>query len=49
MGLFGYGVYSFLTDYTQVYYETKADKELAEIGPGKFVVGLQNIFLLYFL
>lgn len=33
LGMFGYGLYSFLTDYTQVYYDTAVDKELCEAGP----------------
>lgn len=31
--MFGYGVYAFLTDYTQVYYDASVDKELCDAGP----------------
>lgn len=30
---FGYGLYSFLTDFTQVQYDIKLDKKLSELGP----------------
>lgn len=33
MGTFGAGIYAFLTDYTQIYYDTKVDKQLSELGP----------------
>lgn len=33
LSVFGYGLYSFLTDCTQVYYDTEVDKELCEVGP----------------
>lgn len=31
--MFGYGVYSFLKDYTEVYYDTAIDKQLCQMGP----------------
>lgn len=33
LSVFGLGMYSFMKDFTQVYYETQADKELADIAP----------------
>lgn len=33
LATFGYGMYSFLTDFTQVYYDGAVDKELCEVGP----------------
>lgn len=33
LSLFGYGVYSFLTDYTEVCYDTSIDKQLCDVGP----------------
>lgn len=33
VGLFGYGVYSFLKDYTEVYYDTVIDTQLCQMGP----------------
>ncbi|XP_055609016.1 transmembrane protein 177 [Uranotaenia lowii] len=32
-GLFGYGIYSFAADMSEMYYETDADKKLAALGP----------------
>ncbi|XP_053688140.1 transmembrane protein 177 [Sabethes cyaneus] len=32
-GTFGFGVYSFATDITEVHYETSADRKLAALGP----------------
>ncbi|XP_052896926.1 transmembrane protein 177 [Anopheles moucheti] len=32
-GLFGFGIYSFSTDMTEIYYETKVDKQMATLGP----------------
>uniref|UniRef100_A0AAG5DFJ9 Transmembrane protein 177 n=1 Tax=Anopheles atroparvus TaxID=41427 RepID=A0AAG5DFJ9_ANOAO len=32
-GLFGFGIYSFSTDVTEIYYETDVDKQLAKLGP----------------
>lgn len=33
VGLFGFGVYSFCKDYTQVQYDQSVDKELSEKNP----------------
>jgi len=41
MATFGYGLYAFLTDFTQVYYETCVDKELAEMGPEMTAAGIR--------
>lgn len=32
LGLFGYGLYTLLTDYTQVHYDLETDKKLASLG-----------------
>ncbi|XP_053676377.1 transmembrane protein 177 [Anopheles nili] len=32
-GLLGFGIYSFSTDMTEIYYETNVDKQMAELGP----------------
>uniref|UniRef100_A0A182UT28 Uncharacterized protein n=1 Tax=Anopheles merus TaxID=30066 RepID=A0A182UT28_ANOME len=32
-GLFGFGIYSFSTDMTEIYYETDVDKQMAALGP----------------
>uniref|UniRef100_A0A182PHU4 Amino acid transporter n=1 Tax=Anopheles epiroticus TaxID=199890 RepID=A0A182PHU4_9DIPT len=32
-GLFGFGIYSFSTDMTEIYYETDVDKQMATLGP----------------
>lgn len=41
LGMFGYGVYSFLTDYTQVYYDACVDKELCDVGPEFMEAGVR--------
>lgn len=33
LSIFGYGLYSLLTDFTQVHYDTAIDKELCDVGP----------------
>lgn len=33
IGVFGYGLYSFLTDFTQIQYDIKVDKELCDKNP----------------
>lgn len=33
LGMFGYGTYSFLSDFTQVSYDADVDKELCDVGP----------------
>lgn len=33
LSLFGYGVYSFLTDYTEVCFDADIDKQLGDVGP----------------
>lgn len=33
LSIFGYGLYSFCKDFTQVQYETEIDKQLAQLGP----------------
>lgn len=37
LGIFGYGLYAFMQDFTQVYYDTCVDKELAALGPGTYL------------
>ncbi|EAT46501.1 AAEL002362-PA [Aedes aegypti] len=32
-GVFGYGLYSFSQDMTEIYYDTDVDKQLAQLGP----------------
>lgn len=34
VGFFGIGLYSLITDATQVKYEMSVDEELAKLGPG---------------
>lgn len=33
LALFGVGLYSFATDFTEVYYDTSIDKQLCDVGP----------------
>lgn len=40
VGLFGFGVYSFLTDFTEIQYETIVDKKLCEFGPEFIAAGV---------
>ncbi|KAG4069494.1 hypothetical protein HA402_006860 [Bradysia odoriphaga] len=40
LSVFGYGLYAFMKDFTQVYHETNADKQLAEIAPEFIDVGI---------
>ncbi|XP_058067000.1 transmembrane protein 177 [Anopheles bellator] len=40
-GLFGFGLYSFSTDVTEVYYETDVDKQMAKLGPNMIDAGVR--------
>lgn len=41
LGLFGFGVWSFLKDFTQVYYDTQVDKHLCSVGPEIIDAGIR--------
>jgi len=41
LGIFGYGLYALLTDFTQIYYDTSVDNELAAMGPEMIAAGIQ--------
>lgn len=41
LGFFGFGIWSFLKDFTQVYYDTQVDKELCKAGPEMIDAGIR--------
>lgn len=41
LGVFGFGIWSFLKDFTQVYYDTSVDKKLCSAGPEIIDAGIR--------